>query len=881
MLLPTGSAPATDVLLKTTPPRTPRHMLTRPRLQLQDAHFRGSPVIVLHAPAGYGKTALLTQWRREALGSGAAVAWLTADEADEPARFVRALVQAVRAGCARPAFARHLEGGGAATDQPLEAVTAWLAEVAATSLDILLLVDEGERLPAPSAELLAYLMHNAPPNLRVVAAARTPLALADMLAYGHCVKVGPEMLRFAFDETRKLVAVRFGAALTADAAARLHELSEGWPLGLQLALAAMEHSGDPNGAIAALAEGSGELTARVTDMLLAHLDPADQEFLEGAALTDALHPDLCNALTGEADAAARLARLVRETPLFVVGQESAWCRLHVLTRDLLRHRLRAWDPERLRQWHGRAAHWFAAQGMLQPAARHAHAAGQTALAFDLAERFLLDAVRQGELSTLEQWRALVPEEELARRPRLCLAAAWMVALGEHHRDAGALVAQLRAGAASEDTALHYECALIESAAAYYADDLDHFAALFAPWSASAPPSTDPWLLQAHANRLSAIALLRGDPGGARRHQQRAPAGGNASSYVRRWGEFIVGQSYLWEGQLQLAQATIAPALERADADLGRRHPLACMFAALLAAILFESNQAEAAQDVLANRLDVLERSGTPETVLLAYRTAARCALAQGMPHRALDLLDAIHAIGAERGLPRLCAASLLEQARLHMAGSRGESASAVAARLPALMEECAPGSFHHRWFSFVVELTKAYAAIASHDWRAAQSPLAAAAEGAAALRLGRHGVEIMALRALVQEQLGQKGESLLREAQGLARTYGMQRTVDDAHPLLATWTARLDGAPAPRPAAPERAPAPVQPRALPSMVLTPKEREVLELLARNLSNKEIALALAVGEETVKWHLKNLFGKLDAASRKHVVRRAHLLGLLES
>ncbi|MBN3837510.1 helix-turn-helix transcriptional regulator, partial [Burkholderia sp. Ac-20344] len=70
-------------------------------------------------------------------------------------------------------------------------------------------------------------------------------------------------------------------------------------------------------------------------------------------------------------------------------------------------------------------------------------------------------------------------------------------------------------------------------------------------------------------------------------------------------------------------------------------------------------------------------------------------------------------------------------------------------------------------------------------------------------------------------------------------------------------------------------------RAVPSVVLTPKERAILELLARNLSNKEIAVALAVGEETVKWHLKNLFGKLDASSRKHAVRRALVLGLLES
>jgi LuxR family maltose regulon positive regulatory protein len=878
---PDSGQAAADLQLKTTPPRAPRHMLSRPRLRLQDEHFSGSTVITLQAPAGYGKTSLLAQWRREALAGGSAVAWLMADQHDEPSRFVRALVQAVRSGCARPAFGRQLLDG--ATGNALDAATAWLAEVAAGHFDLVLLVDDAEHLPADSAGLLTYLMHNAPPNLRVIAASRSALPLAELLAYGHCVKVGPELLHFSFEETRKLVAVRFGTAVSADDAARLHELTEGWPLGLQLALAAMEHGRDPKAAIASLAAGSGELPARVIGMLLARLDPADQAFLVGAALTDTLHPDLCNALHGRADAASRLAILARETPLFVVAEGSAWCRLHMLARDLLRHRLREWPLTQLREWHGRAAHWLQAQGMLQEAARHAHAGGQTELAFELAERCLLDAVRQGDLGALEQWRSLLPEEELARRPRLRLAAAWVAALGEHHRDAATQVARILASAAPDDAALRYECALIESAAAFYADELDRFIALFAPWAGQTPPSTDPWLLQAHANRLSACALLQGDPAGARRHQQRAPAAGAAdSSYVRRWGEFLVGQSYLWEGQLRLAREAIEPARQRADADLGRRHPLAAMFAALQAATEFEAGHADAAQDLLANRLDVLERTGTPETVLLAYRTAARCAAAAGLEHRALDLLEAMHAIGAERKLARLCAASLMEQARLHAAGGRGESARALAQRLAVLVGQADQGLLTQRWLGFLLALTEAYAAIAGHDWRAAQAPLAQAAEAAGVLRLGRNSVEIMALRALAMDQLGQPGEGLLREALGLAAAYGLERTVAEAHPMLASRVARLSGAPEASVPAAARAPAAGgQPRALPSTVLTPKEREVLELLARNMSNKEIALALTVGEETVKWHLKNLFGKLDAASRKHVVRRAHLLGLLEN
>ncbi len=67
---------------------------------------------------------------------------------------------------------------------------------------------------------------------------------------------------------------------------------------------------------------------------------------------------------------------------------------------------------------------------------------------------------------------------------------------------------------------------------------------------------------------------------------------------------------------------------------------------------------------------------------------------------------------------------------------------------------------------------------------------------------------------------------------------------------------------------------------LSAKLLTPKEREILQLLARNLSNKEIATALEVSDETVKWHLKNMYNKLKAGSRKHAVTRARTLGVID-
>jgi LuxR family maltose regulon positive regulatory protein len=180
-------------------------------------------------------------------------------------------------------------------------------------------------------------------------------------------------------------------------------------------------------------------------------------------------------------------------------------------------------------------------------------------------------------------------------------------------------------------------------------------------------------------------------------------------------------------------------------------------------------------------------------------------------------------------------------------------------------------------------LARGYAAIAAQDWPRAIEALQAAGGLAEAARLGRARIEVMALRAFALQRNGDDGLRLLSEAINLAEAYGLQRLFIDAHPALADWARRASGGDAdpPRPAVPPKGKADTPtPRATPGTVLTPKERGVLELLARNLSNKEIALAMEVGDETVKWHVKNLFGKLDAGTRKHAVRRARLLGLLE-
>ena len=790
----TRGGPVDDLLLKVTPPRVPRHLVARERLLASDERLLEYPVIVVQAPAGFGKTSLLAQWRREHLAQGTIVAWVSAQPQDDAQRLVQSLALAVRLGSGRPTFGHTLINAVPAGG--LEGITMWLAELAQTALNIVLIVDEADRLPIASREAMAYVMRNAPPNLRVVVAARADcnLAIDDLVDYGQCLAVGPAMLRFQLDETMELVRDRFGARVDADTAARLHELTEGWPLGLQLALSAIASSTDPRAQVAAMDAPGEALREHFVSLLLANLDAADVAFLTRIAILDHLHPDLCRALTAADDAAERLARMSRDTPVFVAAEHGDWLRMHPLARDVLRQRLAAMPAPRQAELHARAATWLAGHGLLEDAAGHALTAGQHEQAYELAERSLYESLMtRGRQGPVLEWVARLPELQLDRRPRLLLAAAWSLALSERHDEAGRLVERILAHAAGDD-ALRCECALILSGAAVFADDPDRFAELHDPW-AEAPPLRDPLLLQVHANRTAFRTLLEGDPALARLRQQQAPHGdsGHALAYVSRWGDFIVGLTYLWEGQVQLVENLLQPTLARAEADLGRRSPFTCMLAAVLAAAVSERDHPVEAAAMLANRMDVLERSGLPETVLLGYRTLARAAMADGAEHRAIELLGAMDAIGSARGLPRLRIASLVEQVRMHARRFRTETCRELCLKIDELLADPAlpQGRLWRRSVDVLRELAQGYAAIAAQEWRRAAESLERADALARSLKLGRPHIEMLALRAFALDRCGERSQPLLREAVDLAHAYGLLRVFSDAHPALGDWVRQV------------------------------------------------------------------------------------------
>ncbi len=898
MRSPYGRSAAADgadprLLLKVTAPRVRAGLLDRAGTHIDGARLHDKQVIAVVAPAGFGKTCLLCQWRRALLRRGAIVAWLSADGADEPARFTKAIALATERAGGRRSFARMRDpdvSGPAEFGQ----LTDWLAEIADLASETVLIVDEADRLPRKTRERsLGYVFANLAPNLRVVFAARRPVAeLAEQTAHGVATQLSADDLRFSLQETVNLLQLRFGARADPDEAARIHELAHGWPLGIQLAIASMERRARGSGRQSAPNASSHHLDFRhvLLESLLTHRSGAEHDFLVRIATVERVHAGLCNALTGRRDSTRVLERLRETTPLFSESLEGGWLTMHPMAREVLGEEFAKLPANTRRSVHAAAATWLAAHGLEEEAARHALQAGQRERAWALAERSLFASLARGQVARTREWFERVPLPKRALRPQVLLAAAWSSALGARHEEARAFAHRVL----RDRRSTHHEhllARLVLSAAEIYADRIDRAEKLVEAWRGEMPAMRDQGVFNG-PNQTAMIALYRGRPAEARRilkEARRAMRDGE-TGLVSAFNLAVEGMAYLWEGHVTSAAEVLARALTGAQRNAGRRSVPAVTLAGLSAFALWECGELEEASTVLLNRLDAIEQFATPSGLMAGFLAASRLALHRGDEGRACELLEELCAVGESRRMPRVQVMAFTDLIRLHSARGRPETCAAVLRRLDAVFDAAGDLSGPFKELLLLHRgIGAAHAARARREWSAVLDLLETAGQQAEHLRRGMDALEIRLLRAESMHARGADARPLLEEAIGRTASLGCKRLLSEPYVLALRRAVmpeeRDEGA---EPSVPQVSrlnlpatggPGKELPRAAPTGFLTPKEREVLELTAQRFSNKQIAIALDVGQTTVKWHLKNVFSKLRAASRHHAIQRARMLGIL--
>lgn len=860
---------------KVVPPTSEVDAVPRAALLERLERQRSKPLVILEAPPGFGKTTLLTQWRDRLAGQTPAVpvAWLSLDEDDrELHRFLAYLVLALeRAGVPLASLA-PLAQSHALDANPQHTLAIIVSALAQGKGRVTLILDDYHRASSSAVDAaVLMLIERASHWLQFVLASRgrPRLPVATLQARGLLHGIEASDLMLSLDETGAII----GAACTPGKqalAALVHERTEGWAVAVQLAKLWLARD---SGALSGLEQLSGrtdEIAHYLTEQVFEALPLGCREFLIETSLLERFSAELADEVRGRGDSAEHLHFLATYRALLVpLDAQRRWYRYHLLLADFLRARL---DPARARQLHRAAAHWLAKQSDWLLAVRHAQCAGDQALSVALvhaAGGWEL-VLRKGSAYTL----SLLNEfDQLQRRsePALLLVQAYLNAKLGNEALALEMLRLAEAGLAATPQ-LRPDYQVIEVMVHGYFDRPGAAALEDGPLPEALGILGRACLL----NERAIAALAHARLADAVRHAQ-------AARVQMQLAHCPLGEAYVLLNQAQaealggnvrMARSQIDTALVLAEANFGTESSLKSMVGCYRAQHLYWSAEwneawpwAMAALEPLHHTDGWLEVCATSAEIL--WRSALRL---DGLA-AALRQLDQSAQEARRRQLPRL--GRLVQAWRIDLLVQSNYLAQAQQEmRAAALGDWTPPRAVADNWREFeAVSLALARLAAAQGGADAAAASLRRAAQtmDSAGLRLCAWRLEGLAwalcrrdadsaaaaegFRHWMQSVWAQNLSGLLLEI-GAGLLPRLQQLDPEgrfaAWPGLTAVVTRLRG----WQVHPPRHQSP----------LSAKEEQVLALVAAGQGNKMVANALNVSENTVKFHLKQIFLKFDVSSR---------------
>jgi ATP/maltotriose-dependent transcriptional regulator MalT len=425
---------------KLSPPCLPNSLVPRDRLLADLDSALSTPLTLLSASAGWGKTTLLSVWASRHPNQ---VAWLSLDSLDnEPFRFWAAVIAALRR-CRPGVGAIALAMLHSPEPPPFSAIlTAFLndlAEVCEPAAPLLLLLDDYQVIIDPAIhETLTFWLEHLPARMHLLLSSRVDpdLPLSRLRARGQVAEVRTADLRFRLDEAGLFLRRSMGLSLSEAEVAALERRTEGWVAGLQLAALSLRKQQDRSAWISAFTGGHRYLMDYVQQDILARLLVPLQNFLLHTSILTSLNAALCQAVTAvpSESASQEMLEELERANLFVVplDEERRWYRFHELFRETLLARLQASHPELVPRLHQRATQWYEAQGELREAIAHALAARDYPYAASLMEREASHLWLRGEAQVVQAWLAALPDAVLWQHARLALNSTlhWLESLHE-------------------------------------------------------------------------------------------------------------------------------------------------------------------------------------------------------------------------------------------------------------------------------------------------------------------------------------------------------------------------------------------------------------------------------------------------------------------
>lgn len=889
--------------------RSPEQLEThirRPQIERSICGAPAAKLILVHGPAGVGKTTTMLQYYEQLRSRDIVATWLRLDDDDNDFERFLAGQGAI--------FAQIAAAAGVDTLSKIHEPAELIQGIAELDRPLALFIDDCENIRNPAVlDFMRRMIQHLPAGGRLVIGSRSipELGLGRLRVSHQLLEIGPAQLRFSLDETMELLGSR-QHRLSYDEMRLLHRHTEGFAAALHLATLSLSSAGDHRRLIANFSGSNASVSDYLEEEVFARLPNEIQDFLLNTCLFSEICAPLCDAVTSNPRSGELLAQLERAnlflTPL---DADRCWYRYHSLFAEFLRTRLKRDHPERVAGLHRAASRWYAGQGRPVPAIEHALAGEDADHVTVLLEQHAEVFLRQHRPYLLVRWYGALSPSLFETRPRLRLVFAWALALARRDGEAIALIESLDRSdnRPLSDDGIRLACVAIRVTSLIMADKLS--ACSEACRDGPSPLPEEASFAGGMLALFSALCLIAADKFDeatlmiAETRRQYAALSASGLDFARVQIDGVQSTLALIQGRLhdpRTAQLRIAVADWGADSsrELG---PVAHL-GVYLAKLRYLGDELPEAERLLTEYLPrLVTENSIPDLLIMGYVVRARIADAQNDRAGALQMLSDLEHVGHQQGLPRLVANHWLERSRIALL--EGEMGAAETFwKCASDAEAWSPLGSLVPFANDVDTLEVGRIRILNRTRRCEEAvPEIRRQLREAELRGRRH--RALKLKILLAEALHgcgntRSGLRMLHEAVQFASREGFVRTFAEEGSAVAQMLGVLRRATYSDVDVAERMTAPAEfldrvlqacgcstapaltPVAAPPALsggVTRGEQRVLELVAQGLSNAAIAKKLFVAPTTVNAHLRSINSKLGVHNRTQAVAVARNQGLI--
>ncbi len=402
-------------------PPTKAGMLPRTHLVDRLSEGRDRRLVIISGVAGSGKTSLAGQWiNRDNLR----VVWYSLDAADNDTDlFFRYLITAFediddRLAAAMEAFREQPRISGQAVIRLL------IEHLAGVDEDIYLLLDDYHLIASQEIhDAISYFLDHMPPKMHMIILSRhaLPFPVSRFRIRNQLMEISAPDMRFTDEEIEQFFSEIMPVKLSADEVLELSRYTEGWVGGLQLFGLSLRGKEILNDFSEILNRACHETTEYLIDEVIQIQPERIKSFLRTTVLLDRFNVDLCREITGLSDAPEILDDLYRKN-LFLVplDTEHTWYRFHQLFSEAISKGVKLSSPATYKEVQKKAALWFAKNGYLEDAFRHAFFSEDYEFAADLLEDYTGVLQERNEFASILRWFAKVPQDIYLQRTLLRL-----------------------------------------------------------------------------------------------------------------------------------------------------------------------------------------------------------------------------------------------------------------------------------------------------------------------------------------------------------------------------------------------------------------------------------------------------------------------------